>query len=97
MAIIYAREIPKERTATGNYKDGYKYKRAFFVRTDSPTESLTDISNAPGIAFQDLHPNYASAMMHPTARGVVYLVMALTLLSSWSDSGYLLEVRSRLD
>eukprot|EP00900_Chrysochromulina_parva_P009286 jgi/Chrpa1/18359/Chrysochromulina_OHIO_Genome00017869-RA len=35
---------------------------------------------------------YASAMMHPTARGVVYLVMALTLLSSWSDSGYLLEV-----
>ena len=36
-------------------------------------------------------------MMHPTARGVVYLVMALTLLSSWSDSGYLLEVRSRLD
>ena len=40
---------------------------------------------------------YASAMMHPTARGVVYLVMALTLLSSWSDSGYLLEVRSRLD
>jgi len=63
MAIIYAREIPKERTATGNYKDGYKYKRAFFVRTDSPTESLTDISNAPGIAFQDLHPNDASAMM----------------------------------
>ena len=35
---------------------------------------------------------YASAMMHPTARGVVYLVMALTLLSSWLHADCMLIV-----
>lgn len=63
MAIVWTREIPKERSASGKFKDGTNYKRAFLVRTDNPTESLVDISNAPGIAFQDLHPDDSTANM----------------------------------
>jgi len=63
MAIEWVRESPKERSASGKFKDGTSYKRAFFVRTSSPTESLVDISNAPGIGFQDEHPDDPSAVM----------------------------------
>lgn len=63
MAILWSEEIPKERSASGKFKDGTSYKRAFFVRTDSMTESLVDISNAPGIGFQDEHPDDPSALM----------------------------------
>lgn len=34
---------------------------------------------------------YCSALLHPTARGIVYLVVALTLLSQKKDEGYLAE------
>lgn len=63
MAILWSEEIPKERSASGKFKDGTSYKRAFFVRTDSMTESLVDISNAPGIGFQDEYPDDPSAIM----------------------------------
>ncbi len=63
MAILWSEEIPRERSASGKFKDGTSYKRAFFVRTDSTTESLVDISNFPGIGFQDEHPDDPSAIM----------------------------------
>ena len=63
MAILWSEEIPRERSASGKFKDGTSYKRAFFVRTDSTTESLVDISNFPGIGFQAEHPDDPSALM----------------------------------
>ena len=63
MAILWSEEIPRERSASGKFKDGTSYKRAFFVRTDSMTESLVYISNAPGIGFQAEHPDDPSALM----------------------------------
>jgi hypothetical protein len=63
MAIVFTREIPKERSASGKKKDGDEYTRGFWVRTDSPTESLVDISNAPGIAYYDAHPDNSSCVM----------------------------------
>jgi hypothetical protein len=63
MGIIFTREIPKERSASGKNKDGDEYSRAFYVRTDSTTESLVDISNAPGIAYYSPHPDNAVTLM----------------------------------
>jgi hypothetical protein len=63
MAIVFSREIPKERSASGKKKDGDEYSRAFWVRTDSTTESLVDVSNAPGIAYYDPHPDNPVAVM----------------------------------
>lgn len=63
MAIVFSREIPKERSASGKKKDGDEYSRAFWVRTDSTTESLVDVSNAPGIAYYDPHPDNPAAVM----------------------------------
>lgn len=62
MAIEYTREIPKERSATGERADGDKYSRAFYVRTSSTTESLVDVSNAPGVAYGDPHPDNMVAL-----------------------------------
>lgn len=39
---------------------------------------------------------YCSALLHPLARGVVYLIVAITLQSQQKDEGYLVEVRSPL-
>lgn len=63
MAIVFSREIPKERSASGKKKDGDEYTRGFWVRTDSPTESLVDVSNAPGIAYYDPHPDNPVCVM----------------------------------
>jgi hypothetical protein len=63
MGIVFVREIPKERAASGKRKDGDEYSRGFWVRTDSTTESLVDISNAPGVAFNDPHPDNSTCVM----------------------------------
>lgn len=60
MAIQWCREIPRERSLSGKKDDGAKYQRAFLVRTDTPTESLVNISNQPGIALGDAYPGDAS-------------------------------------
>ena len=60
MGITWTREIPRERSLSGKLNDGEKYTRAFLVRTDSLTESLVNISNAPGISLGDTHPNNSS-------------------------------------
>lgn len=63
MAVLWAREIAKERTLSGKYQDNYAYTRGFLVRTDSQAEPLSDISNAPGVAYMDEHPDDSSVVM----------------------------------
>jgi hypothetical protein len=80
MAIQWSREVAKERSLSGRYQDNYAYTRAFLVRTDDPIESLADISNEPGIAYMDAHPQDVSVHMlefdvKPVDdSGLVYLV-----------------------
>jgi hypothetical protein len=61
MAIVWSDEILKDRTLSGKRKDGNSYKRAFLVRTSSPTDSLLLIGGAPGIQYGDLHPDDTTA------------------------------------
>jgi hypothetical protein len=63
MAILWSREIAKERSLSGKYQDTYSYTRAFLVRTDDPNESLADISNNPGPGYMDAHPQDSSVNM----------------------------------
>ena len=60
MAIVYTKELPRERSQSGAHGETYTYTRAFLVRTDSPTEPLPNITNAPGFAWLDDHPDDAS-------------------------------------
>ena len=60
MTIIYCKELPRERSQSGKHGETYTYTRAFLVRTDSPTEPLPNITNAPGFAWLDDHPDDAS-------------------------------------
>lgn len=57
MAIVYCKELPRERSQSGAHGETYTYTRAFLVRTDSPTEPLPNITNAPGFAWLDDHPD----------------------------------------
>lgn len=60
MAIIYCKELPRERSQSGAHGETYTYTRAFLVRTDDPSEPLPNITNAPGFAWLDSHPDDAS-------------------------------------
>ncbi len=60
MAIIYTKELPRERSQSGKHGETYTYTRAFLVRTDDPSEPLPNITNAPGFAWLDDHPDDAS-------------------------------------
>lgn len=63
MAIVWSEEQPRERSGSGKKDEGAEWSRVFYVRTDSLTESIVDISNAPGIAFGDGHPDDSSTVM----------------------------------
>lgn len=63
MAVVWADEQPRERSGSGKYKDGSEWKRVFYVRTDELDTSMVDISNAPGIAYMDEHPDDSSTVM----------------------------------
>jgi len=56
MAIVWTRENAKDRSISGQEKDGSKYTRSFIVRTDDPSESLDDIVNACGVSYGDSYP-----------------------------------------
>lgn len=60
MAIVWCRELMKDRAQSGKYGETYTYSRSWLVRVDSPTESLVDITNATGVAWMDDHPDDAS-------------------------------------
>lgn len=63
MAVVWSEEQPRERGGSGKYKDGSEWSRTFYVRTDALDTSIVDITNAPGIAFQDPHPDDSSTYM----------------------------------
>ena len=62
MGIISCEELPKGRTLSGKAQETDAYTRSFLVRVDTLSESLIDISNAPGISVKDndAHPENAS-------------------------------------
>lgn len=80
MSILWTREIPKERTGSSKFNEGQSYTRAYLVRTDSPTESLVDILNAPNIPYLTPYPNDPSALMQKLSAkpadesGLLYVV-----------------------
>lgn len=64
MTILWARESIKDRTISGKNKEGSVYRRSFFVRTDSPTESQADIVNECGVEFGDAHPDDPACVLN---------------------------------
>lgn len=63
MAVVWSSEVPRGRTISGNRQDGSVYTREFLVRTDDMTTSLIEITNAPGLAYGDPHPDDASVFL----------------------------------
>jgi hypothetical protein len=49
-------ELARERSLSGKVQETDAYTRSFLVKAGSLDESLIDISNAPGIALKDPHP-----------------------------------------
>jgi hypothetical protein len=60
MAIVAVTESIDDRSVSGKYRDTMTYSRSFIVRVDSPSTSIRDISQAPGITFGDTHPDDGS-------------------------------------
>jgi hypothetical protein len=60
MAVVWCRELPRERSQSGKYRETYVYKRAWLIRVDDPATSLPDITNAAGVGWLDGHPDDAS-------------------------------------
>lgn len=63
MAIVWSEEQPRERSATGTYRDGDEYQRVFLVRCNSLDTPLGDIVRAPGINYQTPHPDDQASFM----------------------------------
>jgi hypothetical protein len=57
MAVVWHRELPRERSQSGKYGETYVYKRAWLIRVDDPATSLPDITNAAGVEWLDAHPD----------------------------------------
>jgi|688.fasta_scaffold82367_2 hypothetical protein len=60
MAIVAVSESIDDRSVSGKYRDTMNYSRSFLVRVDSPSTSIRDISQAPGISFGAAHPDDGS-------------------------------------
>lgn len=57
MAVVWFRELPRERSQSGKYRETYVYKRAWLIRVDHPATPLPDITNAAGVSWLDAHPD----------------------------------------
>jgi hypothetical protein len=53
-------ELARERSLSGKVQETDAYTRSFLVKAAEIDESLIDISNAPGIALKDEHPENAA-------------------------------------
>lgn len=60
MAVVWYRELPRERSQSGKYGETYVYKRAWLIRVDDPSTSLVDITDAAGVEWLSEHPDDAS-------------------------------------
>lgn len=57
MAVVWCRELPRQRSQSGKYQETYVYSRSYLVRVDDPATPLPDITNAAGFAWRDPHPD----------------------------------------
>lgn len=57
MAVVWCRELPRERSQSGKYQETYVYTRSYMVRVDDPTTPLPDVTNAAGFNWRDPHPD----------------------------------------
>lgn len=62
MAVVWTREMQRERSQSGKYGETYVYKRSWLVRVDDPSTPLPDITNGPGINWLDPHPDDDSCL-----------------------------------
>lgn len=60
MAIVWCRYCPLERSHGGKHQDTYTYEEFYLIRTDDPSEPMTEIRASPGIDYLDEHPDDAS-------------------------------------
>lgn len=80
MGVVWHRELPRQRSQSGKYQETYVYTRSYLVRVDDPSTPLPDITNAPGFAWRDAHPDDPScrAMEFETSceddSGLIYRV-----------------------
>lgn len=59
MAVVWNKEIAKDRSVEVNRDNDASATRAFLVRVDDPTTPLSQIRAAPGINLGDVHPDEA--------------------------------------
>lgn len=57
MAVVWHRELPRERSQSGKYGETYVYKRAWLIRVDNPATPLPDITDAANVEWLDPHPD----------------------------------------
>lgn len=57
MAVVWCRELARDRSQSGKYQETYTYERSFLVRTDAMDTPLPDITNAVGFDWRDPHPD----------------------------------------
>jgi hypothetical protein len=62
MAVVWHRELPRERSQSGKYQETYTYKRSWIVRVDAVDTPLPDITNAVGFGWRDEHPDDPSCL-----------------------------------
>lgn len=62
MAVVWHRELPRERSQSGKYQETYTYKRSWIVRVDAVDTPMPDITNAVGFAWRDEHPDDPSCL-----------------------------------
>ncbi len=60
MAVVWCRELPRERSQSGKYGETYVYRRAWLIRVDDPATPLPDITNAASVDWLDGHPDDSS-------------------------------------
>lgn len=61
MAVVGFEELLDSRTVSGQAREGFKYGRAWLIRTNVAAENLVTVARAPGIKFGDAHPNDSTA------------------------------------
>jgi len=57
MAVVWFRELPRQRSQSGKYQETYVYTRSYMIRVDDPDTPLPDITNSPRFAWRDAHPD----------------------------------------
>jgi hypothetical protein len=60
MAVVWSRYCPLERSHGGKHQDTFTYEEFWLIRTDSPSEPMTNIRASAGYEYMDPHPDDSS-------------------------------------